>query len=128
MAAGLAHELNNPASATARAVEALQETTDALLSSLVQLAERSLLAEQFIALEALRRELGPPTTGDDPLLVADREEAVADWLGRPRRGRRVEHRADARRRRCRRRVVRARSPRSSTAPRSGRASSGSPAR
>ena len=80
MAAGLAHELNNPASATARAVDALQETADALLSSLVRLAERSLLAEQFIALEGLRRELAPPTSGDDPLLVADREEAVADWL------------------------------------------------
>jgi signal transduction histidine kinase len=80
LAAGLAHELNNPASATARAVEALQETADVLLSSLVGLAERSLLAEQFIALERLRQELGPPTTGDDPLLVADREEAVADWL------------------------------------------------
>ena len=80
MAAGLAHELNNPASATARAVEALQETADMLLSSLVRLAERSLQAEQFIALEGLRRELAPPATGDDPLLVADREEAVADWL------------------------------------------------
>ena len=80
MAAGLAHELNNPASANARAVEALQETADGLLSSLVRLAERSLLADQFIALENLRRQLGPPTTGDDPLLVADREEAVADWL------------------------------------------------
>ena len=80
MAAGLAHELNNPASATARAVEALQETAETLLSSLGRLAEHSLLAEQFIALESLRRELGPPTTGDDPLLVADREEAVADWL------------------------------------------------
>jgi signal transduction histidine kinase len=80
MAAGLAHELNNPASATARAVEALQETADALLSSLVRLAERSLQAQQFIALESLRQELGTPATGDDPLLVADREEAVADWL------------------------------------------------
>lgn len=80
MAAGLAHELNNPASATARAVEALQETADALLSSLVRLAERSLLADQFIALESLRRQLGPATAGEDLLAVADREEAVADWL------------------------------------------------
>jgi len=80
MAAGLAHELNNPASATARAVEALQETADGLLSSLVQLAERSLLAEQFIALERLRRQLGGTATGDDPLLAADREEALGDWL------------------------------------------------
>jgi signal transduction histidine kinase len=80
MAAGLAHELNNPASATARAVEALQETADALLSSLVRLAERSLLADQFIALESLRRQLGPATAGEDSLVVADREEAVADWL------------------------------------------------
>jgi signal transduction histidine kinase len=80
MAAGLAHELNNPASATARAVEALQETADALQSSLVRLAERSLLAEHFIALESLRRQLGGTVAGDDPLLAADREEALADWL------------------------------------------------
>src|SRR5262247_2751400 len=47
LAAGLTHEINNPASAAVRAAGALQDTCDVLLSSLVQLAERSLSAGQF---------------------------------------------------------------------------------
>ena len=80
LAAGLAHEINNPASAAVRAVGALQDTCDTLLSSLVRLAEQSLPAKQFVAIDALRRELdaGPPSA--DPLMVADREEALSDWL------------------------------------------------
>ena len=39
LAAGLAHEINNPASASTRAVDALQGTADGLLSSLRRLAE-----------------------------------------------------------------------------------------
>ena len=60
LAAGLTHELNNPAAASARAVDALRETGDTLLASLTQLAERSLSAEQFIALDSMRRELDRP--------------------------------------------------------------------
>src|SRR5689334_3680388 len=41
LAAGLAHEINNPASAAVRAVGALQDTSDVLLSSLTRLAEGS---------------------------------------------------------------------------------------
>ena len=80
LAAGLTHEINNPASAAVRAAGALQDTCDMLLSSLVRLAERSLSAEQFIAIDALRRELGTGTAGVSPLALADREEALADWL------------------------------------------------
>jgi CRP-like cAMP-binding protein len=47
LAAGLAHEINNPAAAAARAVDALQETLNELLISLTQLAENSLSAENF---------------------------------------------------------------------------------
>jgi CRP-like cAMP-binding protein len=63
LAAGLAHEINNPASAAVRAAGALQDTSDVMLSSLVRLAERSLSSGQFIAIDALRRELraGRPT-------------------------------------------------------------------
>jgi signal transduction histidine kinase len=81
LAAGLAHEINNPASAAVRAAGALQDTSDVLLSALVRLAERSLSSGQFIAMDALRRELGPGTADAGPLAVADREEALADWLG-----------------------------------------------
>jgi signal transduction histidine kinase len=80
LAAGLAHEMNNPASAAVRAAWALQETGDVLLSSLVRLAEGSLSARQFIALDALRRELGTGTASVSPLALTDREEALADWL------------------------------------------------
>ena len=80
LAAGLAHEINNPASAAVRAAGALQDTSDVLLSSLVRLAEGSLSSGQFIAIDALRRELGTGTAAASPLAVADREEALADWM------------------------------------------------
>ncbi len=80
LAAGLAHELNNPASAATRAVDALQATCDTLLASLVNLAEGSMSAEQFVALDALRRGVDPSSAGVDPLAVADREEALIGWL------------------------------------------------
>ncbi len=80
LAAGLAHEINNPASAATRAVDALTDTCDALLTSLRRLAECSISAAQFVALDALRREAAPPSAGLDPLDVADREDALSDWL------------------------------------------------
>jgi signal transduction histidine kinase len=80
LAAGLAHEINNPASAAVRAVGALQETCDTLLSSVVRLAQQSLSAEQFVAIDALRREVDAGATGADPLADSDREEALFDWL------------------------------------------------
>jgi signal transduction histidine kinase len=78
--AGLAHELNNPASAATRAVDALQETCDTLLTSLMDLAEGSLSSEQFVALDALRREIDSSSASVEPLAVADREDALIGWL------------------------------------------------
>jgi signal transduction histidine kinase len=80
LAAGLAHELNNPASAATRAVDALQTTYDTLLTSLVHLTEGALSSDQFAEIEALRREIDEPAGNADPLAVADREEALIDWL------------------------------------------------
>jgi signal transduction histidine kinase len=80
LAAGLAHEINNPASATARSVDALQETCEIMLASLAHLVERSLTAEQFIAIERLRREIDAPAPGLDPLALADAEEQISEWL------------------------------------------------
>jgi signal transduction histidine kinase len=80
LAAGLAHEINNPASAAVRAAGALQDTCDALMASLVRLAERSLSAEQFLAIDTMRQELRGPVAAVSPLELADREEALADWL------------------------------------------------
>jgi signal transduction histidine kinase len=80
LAAGLAHEINNPASATARSVDALQEACDTLLSSLTHLAEQSLPAEQFVALDHLRREIDADGANLGPLALADGEEALYEWL------------------------------------------------
>ena len=80
LAAGLAHELNNPASAATRAVAALQKTCDQLLGSLRQLAETGIAAQQFVELDGVRRGLRPPPADEGPLAVADREEALTEWL------------------------------------------------
>jgi signal transduction histidine kinase len=80
LAAGLAHELNNPASAAVRAVDALETACAALLTSGGRLARDELSAEQFAALDALRREVEPQAGDPDPLALADREQALSSWL------------------------------------------------
>ena len=82
LAAGLAHEINNPAAAAARAVDALQAECQTLLSSLTRLARDEISARQFTALDALRREIEPPPAVQDPLVVADNEDALSSWLAR----------------------------------------------
>ncbi|HET7304538.1 MAG TPA: ATP-binding protein [Segeticoccus sp.] len=80
LAAGLAHELNNPAAAAASAVNALQETSATLLSSLDGLATVGITAAQLHALDLLRREIESSTGPRDALELADREDALASWL------------------------------------------------
>ena len=82
LAAGLAHEINNPASAASRAVDALQGSSQTLLSSLRRLADRSITAEEFAALDTLRREIDPGDPDPDPLARADRVQALASWMSR----------------------------------------------
>jgi signal transduction histidine kinase len=79
LAAGLAHEINNPAAAAARAVTALREVCDTLLGSLVELAEESVTAGQFVELDALRRAAGEGGVDASPILT-DREDKLTDWL------------------------------------------------
>jgi signal transduction histidine kinase len=80
LAAGLAHELNNPAAAATRAVDALGDANAGVLSSLRELAAVPITAGQFADLDALRLQLGtgPSTAGS--LDLADREDELADWL------------------------------------------------
>ena len=80
LSAGLAHELNNPASAAVRSVEALRSTSDDLLSSLRRLAAERITADHFIQLDTLRQEGGRLDGSLGPLDVADREDALSDWL------------------------------------------------
>ena len=81
LAAGLAHELNNPAAAATRAVDALGNAYDGMLSSLRRLAAAPITADQFARLDTLRRELGRQPRGD-AMELADRSSAVSDWLAR----------------------------------------------
>ncbi|HZJ05416.1 MAG TPA: ATP-binding protein [Nocardioidaceae bacterium] len=82
LAAGLAHEINNPASAATRAVDALEDACQTLLSSLGRLAQGEISAAQFTALDALRTEIEPGAAVLDPLAIADHEEALSSWLAR----------------------------------------------
>jgi hypothetical protein len=82
MAAGLAHELNNPAAAARRAAAQLHETIAAAQSQVRELGktlkpdewERLLAAEQ----DAVQRLEKAPAL--DSLIRSDREEALTQWL------------------------------------------------
>jgi signal transduction histidine kinase len=80
LAAGLAHEINNPAAAAVRVVEALEDACQTLLSSLGRLAEGGISALQLAALDDLRREIQPPASELSPLAMADQEDELSSWL------------------------------------------------
>lgn len=80
LAAGLAHELNNPAAAAMRAVDALAGAHDAVLSALRRLSAAPITADQFARIDALRRELGSGGLAGDPMGLADREDELSEWL------------------------------------------------
>ncbi|TWP37412.1 sensor histidine kinase [Leekyejoonella antrihumi] len=87
LAAGLAHEINNPAAAATRAIDSLESVCATLLSSLGRLAEGEISAGQFIALDALRQEIVPRAVPADPLVIADREDELSSWMSEHRVGR-----------------------------------------
>jgi signal transduction histidine kinase len=51
-----------------------------MLSSLGQLAHGEISAQQFTALDGLRREIEPEAVVSDPLALADHQEALSSWL------------------------------------------------
>jgi signal transduction histidine kinase len=80
MAAGLAHELNNPAAAARRAAAHLQETSDKIqthLCALSQLLEPEHWQHLVNAAQEASERKAPEL---DHLARSDREQAVADWL------------------------------------------------
>jgi signal transduction histidine kinase len=84
LAAGLAHELNNPASAAARSAQLLARgLTDADEASRA-LAGARLTEAQFAATDRARALCAAAPAGSvaSPLERADREEAIGDWLAR----------------------------------------------
>jgi signal transduction histidine kinase len=82
LAAGLAHEINNPAAAATRAADALADAAATLLASLGQLARDEISAHQFSDLDALRQDLTGHPNRRDPMALADAEDAVVGWLDR----------------------------------------------
>jgi signal transduction histidine kinase len=79
LAAGLAHEINNPASAAVRSVGALQKSSTDLLDSVHQLAAQAITATQFVALDELRRVIDGALvpTGVE---LAEREDELSTWM------------------------------------------------
>jgi signal transduction histidine kinase len=51
-----------------------------VLSGLGQLATEEISASQFRQLDALRRDVVPPSTPVDPLDLSDQQEALSSWL------------------------------------------------
>jgi signal transduction histidine kinase len=80
LAAGLAHELNNPASAAVRTVDTMAETCDSLLASLGGLAHGAITAEQFLQLDELRRQATGRPPARKGLALSDAEDELVDWL------------------------------------------------
>src|SRR5213079_2862706 len=80
MAAGLAHELNNPASAARRAAAHLQQTTDKVQSFLCQLS-KALEPEHWQCLLNAAQEASERKAPElDHLARSDQAESVAKWL------------------------------------------------
>ncbi len=80
LSAGLAHELNNPAAAATRAVDALRVTSDQRLETLARLASGGITAAQFTAVDGLRRRITDTDAGLTGLALADREDELGEWL------------------------------------------------
>ena len=82
LAAGMAHELNNPASATARSAKLLTETLTELEDASVALGALGLTEAQLSRVTALRTaSLIPATTGVFSAIErADHEDEIAGWL------------------------------------------------
>jgi len=82
LSAGLAHELNNPASAVRNAAVNLQEMVFALRSANLHLDKRALPPEQRVFLARLECDWSSehPPVALDSLDRSDREEELGNWL------------------------------------------------
>ncbi len=83
MAAGLAHELNNPAAAARRAASDLAETLEVLASTIGRFVESGVEREQASQLVTMQRQAIDRLAARDPLSAldaADAEDALLDVL------------------------------------------------
>ena len=88
LAAGLAHELNNPASAAARSARLVSEMLEESDAAARALGAAQLDARETALIDRVRARCNalPETSVPSPLERADREESIARWL--------VDHGAD----------------------------------
>ena len=82
LAAGLAHELNNPASAASRSAALLHVALAQLAETTKVLEASELTDEQRFRIDSLRNPSVSSAEKLSPLARADREEEIAEWLGK----------------------------------------------
>ncbi len=83
IAAGLAHELNNPAAAVRRSADQLREVLGTWQRVSIDFDRLTFTGEQVARLEELRDDMEARSTRTlmlDPLARGDRETEVQDWL------------------------------------------------
>ncbi len=83
LAAGLAHELNNPASAAQSASRQLQETFNRQKTISLKLCERGISPKQHESVAAFMQAAKDRLADSeplDPLVQSDREEELSEWL------------------------------------------------
>ncbi len=83
LAAGLAHELNNPAAAARRAVDQLKGCLDAWGRARTEMGSLDLDQGQLDLIASLRDRIAasaPAVAGDDPLERSDREAELQTWM------------------------------------------------
>ncbi len=82
LSAGLAHELNNPASAIERSTASLSDRLEEAESATLALGAARLDETQLSAVDGIRNAClaRAPQGVRSPLQQAEREEAIADWL------------------------------------------------
>ncbi len=82
LAAGLAHELNNPASAAVRGAKLLLPNLAAADAASRALGAANLSADLFNTIERVRSacQTKPAGTALTPIQQADREDEIAEWL------------------------------------------------
>jgi signal transduction histidine kinase len=82
LAAGLAHELNNPASAASRSALSLAGLLDAAEQGARTLAQARLTDEQLEVVDAVRAACAAAVSSRGAIELAEREDQFADWLER----------------------------------------------
>jgi signal transduction histidine kinase len=80
LAAGLAHELNNPASGATSHARSITRLLDDVQAASKALASARLTLEQLEAVDAVRRMSIDVARARTPLESADREEEFSEWL------------------------------------------------